>query len=224
MKIRHFAPLFFLLAYGCQGPALRETSAPGGQPAGDSPRDAAAPATTLAPTPEPTPEPIVVPAGTTLSLVFESTVSSASARAGDLVTARLGADVKKGEETLLRSGSEVRGHVVSAVRSGKVKGKAELHLEFDTIEVKGRPYKIETTSVDAIAQSTKGRDAKIIGGAAGAGAIIGGIAGGGSGALKGILIGGAAGTGGVLVTRGKEVVFEQGTRHTVKLERDLTLR
>ena len=224
MKIRHFAPLVVLLFNGCQGPAMREASAPGGQSAGDPAPPAAAVPTTLAPTPEPTPEPIVVPAGTTLSLVFESQVSSATARAGDVVTARLGADVKKGEETLLRSGSEVRGQVVSALRSGKVKGKAELHLEFDTIEVKGRPYKIETSSVDAVAQSTKGRDAKVIGGAAGAGAVIGGIAGGGSGALKGILIGGAAGTGGVLLTRGKEVVFEQGSRHTVKLERDLTLR
>jgi hypothetical protein len=202
MRIRKFASLVVVFAYACLGPALRDASA----------------------TPEPTAEPIVVPAGTTLTLVFESTVSSATAQAGDVVIARLGADVRKGEETLLRSGSEVRGHVVSAKRSGKVKGKAELHIEFETIEVKGRPHRIETSTVDEVAESSKGRDAKIIGGVSGAGAIIGGIAGGGAGLLKGLLIGGAAGTGGVLVTRGKEVVFEQGSQHTVTLEKSLTLR
>jgi hypothetical protein len=170
------------------------------------------------------PEPIVVPAGTNLVLVFESTVSSASARVGDVVISRLGDDVKNGQETLLRAGSELRGRVTSVKRSGKVKGKAELQVEFDTIEVKGRSYKMEVTPVDETAKASKGRDAKIIGGVAGAGALIGGVAAGGTGLLKGLLIGGAAGTGGVLFTRGREVVFEQGSRHSVTLESGLRLR
>ena len=202
MRFRKFTLFAFVIACACLGPALRAASA----------------------TPSPTAEPIVVSAGTTLILVSETTVSSATAQEGDVVIARLGADVRNGEETLLRSGSEVRGHVVSVKRSGKVKGKAELHIEFDTIEVKGRPHKIETSTVDEVAKSGKGHDAKIIGGLSGAGAIIGGIAGGGSGLLKGLLIGGAAGTGGVLATRGHEVVFEQGSQHTVTLEKSLTLR
>lgn len=223
MKMRDLAPLAVVLLSACQGPALREASAPGpaSKPGADArPQARAVPTTTLAPTPEP----IVVPAGTSLTLVFESTVSSATAQVGDTVTARLGEDVKSGDEVILKAGSEVRGHVVSAKRSGKVKGRAELQVEFDTVEVKGRPYTIEATSVAQTATPDKGRDAKIIGGAAGAGAIIGGIADGGSGALKGVLIGGAAGTGGVLLTRGKEVVFEQGSRHQVKLEKGLRLR
>lgn len=226
MKIRDLAPLAVLFAIGCQGPSFREARAPAGKgegpagkPATDAPRKAAA-----APTPAPTPEPIELPAGTTLSLVFDATVSSATAQVGDAVTARLGADVKSGEKVLLNAGSEVRGKVVSAKRSGKVKGRAELQVEFDTIEVNGRSYTIDTTSVAETATSDKGRDAKIIGGAAGAGAIIGGIADGGSGALKGVLIGGAAGTGGVLLTRGKDVVFEQSSRHQVKLQKSLRLR
>jgi hypothetical protein len=226
MKMRDFAPLAILVAAGCQGPAFRETTAPGEKPGAPAGKPAAR--TTAAPapvsTPAPTPEPIVVPAGTTLALVFDSTVSSATAEVGDAVTARLGEDVKVGEDVILKAGSEVRGRVVSAKRSGKVKSRAELQVEFDTIELKGRPHTIETTSVAQTATSDKGRDAKIIGGAAGAGAIIGGIADGGSGALKGVLIGGAAGTGGVLLTRGKEVVFQQGSRHKVKLEKSLRLR
>ncbi len=233
MKTRAIALVAVLGSVGCQTQAPREAGAPGEKvaaaPAGRSDASAerpAAPAEKPAPepTPVPTPEPIVVPGGTTLVLVFGSSVSSAIARAGDAVTARLGEDVTVGDEVILPADSEVRGHVVSAKRSGKVKGRAELQVEFDTIEVKGRPYTIDATAVAETATSDKGRDAKVIGGAAGAGAIIGGIAGGGSGALKGVLIGGAAGTGGVLLTRGKEVVFEQGSRHRVKLEKGLRLR
>ena len=151
-------------------------------------------------------------------------MSSATARAGDAVTALLGEDVRVGDEVLLPRDSAAKGRVVSVKRSGKVKGRAEMEVEFNAIELNGRTYDIDATDVAQTATSDKGRDAKVIGGAAGAGAIIGGIAGGGSGALKGVLIGGAAGTGGVLLTRGKEVVFEQGSRHRVKLEKGLRLR
>ena len=206
MNIRRFVLLFFV-AFASQAFTRAEAST------------AAAPSSKR----DPNPEAIVVPAGTTLVVVFESTVSSVSAHVEDPVLARVGEDVKNGEETLLPAGSEMRGHVTSVKRSGKVKGKAELHVEFDTIEVKGRSYKVEGM-VDETAKSSHGRDAKIIGGAAGAGALVGGIAAGGAGLLKGVLIGGAAGTGGVLFTRGKEVVFEQGSRHSVTLESTLRLR
>jgi hypothetical protein len=244
MSLRFVALLSIVVAVGCQGSAAREEGGSGEKaaaPAGKAGRPAeksTAPADRSAPvekpevvqkpepppTPEPTPEPILVPAGTTLTLVFKSSVSSATARPEDAVTALLGEDVKVDNEVVLPQDSEVRGHVLSAKRSGKVSGKAELSVEFDRIVVNGRTYMIDTTAVDQIAKDDHGRDAKIIGGAGAAGAIIGGIAGGGSGALKGVLIGGAAGTGGVLATRGKEVVFEQGSRHKVKLEKGLRLR
>jgi hypothetical protein len=236
MKIRDALVLPVLFAIACTGPVARDAEGPGGKAgapagkAGSSADKSRAPAEkpeappTAEPTPEPTPQPIVVPSGTTLTLVIKSSVSSATARAGDEVTAMLGEDVKVGDEVRLPRDSEVKGHVVSAKRSGKVSGKAELHVEFDKLVLNGRTYTIDTTSVDEVAKDDHGRDAKVIGGAAGAGAIIGGIAGGGSGALKGVLIGGAAGTGGVLLTRGKEVVLAQGSRHRVKLEKGLRLR
>src|SRR5262245_45192087 len=193
MKIHSIALMAVLVAVGCKGPASQDAGASGekgalpagkaGAAAGEKSRTAQksgpadsepAPEPTREPTPEPTPEPIVVPAGTSLVLVIESAVSSATARAGDEVRARLGESVKAGGEGTLERDSVVTGHVVSAKRSGKVKGLAELHVEFDTIEVNGRSYKIDATSVDETANPTKGRDAKVIGGAAGAGAIIGG--------------------------------------------------
>jgi hypothetical protein len=89
--------------------------------------------------------------------------------------------------------------------------------------VKGREYPIEASGLDVTADPQHGRDAAIIGGGAGAGAIIGGIAKGGKGAAIGALIGAGAGTGAVLVTKGKDVVFEAGARCNVHLTRGLTL-
>jgi hypothetical protein len=84
-------------------------------------------------------------------------------------------------------------------------------MEFDEVRDGGIRYRIETIPIDITADSSKGKDAKIAGGAAAAGALIGAIAGGGKGALKGGAIGGAAGGAAVLATRGKEVVLEAGT-------------
>ena len=88
----------------------------------------------------------------------------------------------------------------------------------------GRATRSRRPGFDVTAGSSKGKDAKIAGGAAGAGVLIGAIAGGGSGALKGGLIGGAAGGAAVLATRGVEVELPSGSSYTLKLEKSLHLR
>ena len=70
-------------------------------------------------------------------------------------------------DVLLPQGAEVRGHVVSALRSGRTKGRARLVVSFDEVRVDGRGYKIQATGFDVTAGSSKGKDAKIAGGAAG---------------------------------------------------------
>jgi hypothetical protein len=124
---------------------------------------------------------------------------------------------------ILAAGTEVVGRVTAAVQSGRVKGRARLAMEFDEVRDGGSSYRIEATAIDITAESSKGKDAKIAGGAAAAGAIIGAIAGGGKGALKGGAIGGAAGGAAVLATRGNEVVLDAGTRVEVTLERQIQI-
>jgi hypothetical protein len=154
---------------------------------------------------------------------LETTVSTATARPGDVVEARLLEPVRRGERVLVPEGAEVRGKVVTAVRSGKVKGRARLVVDFDRLTVGGRAHEIEASPIDITAADSKKKDAAIIGGGAAGGAIIGGIAKGGKGAAIGGLLGGAAGTGTVLATRGKEVVLEAGARVQVKLAREVSL-
>jgi hypothetical protein len=69
--------------------------------------------------------------------------------------------------------------------------------------------------------SSKGEDAKTIGGAAAEGALIGVIANRGSGAAVGGAGGAAVGTAAVLLTRGKDLVIEPGTQIEMVLDREL---
>jgi hypothetical protein len=165
-----------------------------------------------------------VAAGTALNIVLQQALSTKTARAEDPVVAELAEDVVVDGDVLLPRGSEVRGHVVIAQRSGRVKGRARLVVSFEEVRVEGRSYPIQATGFDVTAGSSKGQDAKIAGGAAAAGAVIGAIADGGSGAVKGGLIGGAAGGAAVLATRGAEVELASGSSYEVKLQKSLRLR
>ena len=169
------------------------------------------------------PNPITVPEGATFALVLETAMSSATSRSGDLIVARLADDVKFGEKVVVPSGSEVRGRVTAAVPSGRVKTRARLAFDFDTLVLDGKEHPIGTGAVDITARDTHKKDAATIGIGAGAGAIIGAIAKGGKGAAIGTLIGGAAGTGVVLTNTGKEVELGTGSRVTVRLTRETRL-
>jgi hypothetical protein len=168
-------------------------------------------------------EPITLPEGMTFPLVLETAISSVTSRSGDSIVARLAEDVRIGEKVVVPAGSEVRGRVTEAVPSGRVKTRARLGFEFDTLVLEGKEYPIGTRPVGITARSTHKKDAATIGIGAGAGALIGAIANGGKGAGIGALIGGAAGTGVVLADTGKEVVMGSGTRVTVRLIREARL-
>lgn len=163
-----------------------------------------------------------LPVGTILPVTFETTVSSATSRAEEKVLARLRQPVRVGNVSL-PEGTELRGHVLSVHRSGKVKGRASLSLAFTQITANGKTYPLAARRISLLAPATQGRDAEIIGGGVGAGALVGAIADGKSGAAKGALVGGGAGTGVVLATRGKEVAIPAGSRWRVRLVRPLVV-
>ena len=218
-------------------PAVRATAAPARPATVSRPRPVApappaeAPVATVpaeptsAPTPRPTPtpRPRVVAAGTALPIVLKQAVTTKTAKPEDPVVAEVAEDVVVDGDVLLPKGSEVHGRVLTAVRSGRVKGRARLVVTFDQVRTDGRTLRIDATGFDVTAASSKGKDAKIAGGAAAAGAIIGAIASGGSGAVKGGAIGGAAGGAAVLATRGQEVELPAGSRYKIELRKSLRL-
>jgi hypothetical protein len=186
----------------------------------------AAPATNVAEAdPLPRYREVTIPAGTVLPLTLRTSVGSDTSHVEDAVRATLRRGVTIGGVEALPAGTAVIGHVTSAERSARVKGRATVAFRFTRVDVPGEGNaNIRTGTVARTAPGTKKKDAATIGGGAVGGAIVGGILGGGDGAAKGAAVGGAAGTGAVLATRGKEVRLAAGTPISVKLTAPLTVR
>jgi hypothetical protein len=173
--------------------------------------------------PAPLPEPVALPEGTELTLVLETPLSSLTSQEGDAVVARIEKAVSDDGRIALPGGSILKGRVVEAAPSGRVKGRARVAVSFDSITVRGRAHEVQATLLAAEAPDEHGRDAKIAGGAAAAGTVIGAITGGKKGAVKGAVIGGMVGGGAVLATKGGEVELPAGSRWKVRLRDNLRL-
>jgi hypothetical protein len=180
--------------------------------------------------PSPAPEPaapkeesITVPEGTPLSVRLVSSISSGTATDGAEFEGTLAAPLRvKGVQVAPR-GASVTGRVSSAVSSGRLNRPAELALKLTSLKLaNGRTVAISTSTWSQKATSHKKRNAEMIGGGAGVGALIGAIAGRGKGAAIGGLIGAGAGTAGAGVTGKKEIVLPSETLLRFTLTRSFT--
>ena len=167
---------------------------------------------------------VEIPAGTALPLELETALSSETATVETPVRARLKQALVVNGVTALPAGATVSGHVTSAERAGRVKGRASLAFTFSQLRADNLSAAIRTAPLSFVGEASRGEDATKIGAGAVGGAIVGGIVGGGEGAAKGAAIGGAAGTGVVLATRGKEVELPSGTDLAATLAAPVTIR
>lgn len=202
-------PFALAITMACGAPG-EQAAQPGSALTTDAP--AAGEGNAAAPAKEPviTTMPMDVPQGTDLVLTLETSVSSDTAKPDQPVRATVAKPVVVSGMTVIPEGARVTGAVVSAERSGRVKGRASVSLRFNEVIVMNTPYNISTARISRQAEATKGEDAKTIGIGAGVGTAIGAIAGGKKGAAIGAGIGGGAGTGAVLATRGREVTIPAG--------------
>ena len=169
------------------------------------------------------PQTYTVPAGTKILVRLDEGLSSAVNEAGDAFSATLDSPIESDGRTLAPAGATVTGRVQRVRESGKVKGKAELTLALDSIEVDGREYTLDAHPLTYRASGSEGKDAATIAGSAALGAVIGAITGGGKGAAVGAGVGGGAGAGYVLLTKGKEVELRRETLVRFALEQPVEL-
>jgi hypothetical protein len=167
---------------------------------------------------------VTVPAGTTLSLVLSSGVSSKRSSVEDPVNGTLRRPLVVGGTTVAPAGAAVSGYVTEATRSGRVKGRARIGVRFTSLRANGSRYSIHTATIARQAPGTKKKDAVKIGVGTGAGALVGAIAGGKKGAAIGSAVGAGGGTGVVLATRGQEVALPRGTVVTTRLTSPIIVR
>jgi hypothetical protein len=167
----------------------------------------------------------LIPDRTELKLRLTEAVNTKIHREGDRFRAKV-------VEPAAYEGAEVEGHIAKLNRSGKLTGRTELSLEFDTITLPdGRtaPFRAEIEKIYAsesiksvdeegnieTASKTKDTQIRTAGGAA-LGAIIGAIAGGGKGAAIGAIVGAGAGAGSVYVQGNKDIILDVGTEMSVR--------
>jgi hypothetical protein len=168
-------------------------------------------------------EPVELPAGTNLVVRMIDGVDSEVNRVGQNFAASMDQPVVLNGETIIPRGADVVVKLVDSKESGKLTGRAELTLDLMSVKVDGRMVDINTQSVSRESDSRGQRTAKVAGGAAAVGAVIGAIAGGGKGAVIGAGAGGAAGAGAEEVTKGQRVKVPSETRLTFVLDTSIRI-
>lgn len=180
-----------------------------------------------------------VPEGTKIPLQLINSVSTKTAAVGDRVYLQTAFPVLSEGRIVIPPGSYVTGTVTEVKRGGKVKGRAELYIRFDSLTLPNgvtrdfragihtldavNPGRVDRTEGKVEGESNKTGDAVKVGEAAGWGAMVGGVAArSGKGVGIGAAAGAAAGLVGVLLTRGPDAILERGT--TVEMVLDRTLK
>lgn len=190
---------------------------------GDGATGASAPASTPEPPASPKPRDLVIEAGTPIAVRTTTALSTKTASTGATFAASLVEPLTVEGVVLAPAGSEVTGTVLSSDPGGRVKGKASIAIALKSLTTSQGSVAIQTSSYQAVANSTVKKDVVRTGIMAGAGAAIGAIAGGGRGAAIGAGIGGGAGVGTAMATRGAAAVIPAESALTFKLTSPVTV-
>lgn len=197
-------------------------------------REAAAPTISAPPravAAAPVPQDLILDAGTKILLRVTTPISTKTVQPGDRLYLETAVPVVVNNTIVIPPQTQVTARVIESTRAGKVKGKSELALLFDSITLSNgvhRPIQSRLSSADGrplekdegrvSGDSEKVKDTAKVGGAAGTGAALGRIAGRtGIGAAAGA----AAGLASVLSARGPDVVLQPGTTLEISLDRQL---
>jgi hypothetical protein len=181
-----------------------------------------------APAPAPPAGPPTLAAGSVITATMNDSISSRKNKVGDVVTARVGSDLKDANgRVVVPAGSNVA-IKITAIHESENKGDktGTLTLAVQDITVNGRTYAIDAT-VDQVERQLVGRktnagDIAKVGVGTGIGAIVGRVIGGGTGgAVVGGVIGGAVGAQRAVETKDRDVVVAAGSKVGLTLREKL---
>jgi hypothetical protein len=151
--------------------------------------------------PAPNEAPIVRPAdiniaaGTNLTIRINQHISVKTSHAGDRFTGEVVEPVMgQNDRVVIPKGAPVSGVVVASHRRGHFKGSSILELRLTYLTLGGSRYALDTSDLTQTKKGKGKRSAAMIGGGAGLGMLVGGVATGGVGLLVGGLVGGGGGT------------------------------
>jgi type IV secretion system protein VirB10 len=184
-----------------------------------------------------------VKTGTRIPLALINSISTKHAAPGDHVYLESVFPIVIDGKIVIPPGTYVAGAVTQVKRPGRVKGRGEVYLRFDSMILPNgvtRDFRARVGGIDGRApedldrkegkitsEGNKSGDARNVGEAAAGGATIGAIAGAaggrpGFGVGVGAAAGAAAGLAGVLLSRGPDAVLVKGTQLDMVLDRELS--
>ncbi len=181
--------------------------------------------------------------GTRVPLALLNSVSTKHSAAGDKVYLQTVFPILANSRIVIPPGSYVTGTVTDVKRPGRVKGRGELYVRFDSLTLPNgvtRDFRARLSGVDGRSneeldksegrvksEGNKAGDARTVGEAAAAGASVGVLAGAATGHYgMGTAIGGAAGAAagmiGVLLSRGPDAILAKGSTIEMVLDRPVS--
>ena len=169
-----------------------------------------------------TPPEITVPTGTRVLLSLINELNTKHSKEGDHVYLRTAAPVAVSGHVVIPRGSDVEGVITKAKAAGKVVGKGELFIRFDSLILPNgvsRDFRARPPGEEGkVEGGGKSADGRTVMEGAGIGATVGAITRG----LGGAAVGGVGGAlAGVLLSRNQNVVLKPGTHIEMVLDRDL---
>ena len=154
---------------------------------------------------------LTVPVGSNILVRMIDSIDSERDRPGQTFTATLANPILVDDVEIVARGSDLRGRLTAVKSAGRIEGAAELSLELTQIVVNGIPYAMTTAQYEEVGtargKETTNRMAK----AAGVGALIGLIAGGGKGAAIGAGVSASAAGVAQAVTKGEQLYIPAET-------------
>lgn len=171
-----------------------------------------------------TSKPVTVLEGTAIPVTLDQAISSEDNHTGDDFEASVSAAIVVDGKTVIPKGARAKGRIVEAKSSGRLNNPARLELTLTSVEVGGSSYDIDTSDSKTVGKSHKKRNIIFIGGGTAAGAIIGGIVGGGKGAAIGGALGAGGGTAAAAATGKKQIRLPAETRLSFTLSQPVTIK
>jgi hypothetical protein len=144
-----------------------------------------------------------IPSGTPITIRMGQELNSGKAKTGQHFSATLTQDLVVHGKTIAHAGTPARGKVTFVKNSGRLHDPGQLTIRLTSLQLNNKTVAISTSAYHVEGKSHTKSNVTKIGGGTAAGALIGGIAGGGKGALIGAGAGAAAGTG-VAAATGKQ--------------------
>jgi hypothetical protein len=154
---------------------------------------------------------------------LNQTIDVKHVTSGERFTGTVAEPVAVGNTVAVPSGSTATGEILVAHRRGMFKGKSMMALTLTRLEVNGTQYHIDTANLSRTKSGKGRRSAAFIGGGAGMGMLIGGVATGGVGLLIGGLAGGGAGALGAAFTGNRDLAIPAESVVSFRLQDGLTL-